>query len=212
MGNIAIIGTGKVGTVLAAKLANAGHNVILGTRDKAQAQEKWKGPRVAISGTAHAIEQADIVFNTTPGETSVEQLGALREELRGKVLVDVSNAVKRDANGKPNGLMYTGKSLAEHLQEALPETAVVKTLNTMLFLAMTNPQLLKTPATVFLSGNDTDAKSLVGGLLGDLGWEASSIEDLGDIATARGPEAFMLFVPHIVRNHGFVPFALSVAH
>ena len=211
MKNIAIIGTGKVGMVLAEKLASAGHNVILGTRDTAQAQAKWKGSRAAIYDAARAIESSDIVFNTTPGETSAERLGALREELRGKVLVDVSNAVKRDANGKPNGLMYTGKSLAEHLQEALPETAVVKTLNTMLFLVMANPQLLKTPATVFLSGNDADAKSLVSGLLGDLGWEASSIEDLGEIDSARGPEAFMLFVPHIVRNHGFIPFALSVA-
>ncbi len=210
MKNIAILGTGKVGRSLAAKLASAGHHVILGTRDTTQA--KGTEPAIAIADTANAIRQAEIVFNATPGKTSVERLGSLREELRGKVLVDVSNAVKRDANGMPSGLMYTGKNLAEHLQEALPETAVVKTLNTMLFLVMVNPQLLKTPARVFLSGNDTDAKVLVSRLLGDLGWGTSSIEDLGDIATASGPEAFMLFVPHTLRNHGFAPFALSVAH
>lgn len=212
MKNIAILGTGKVGMTLAAKLASAGHNIILGTRDTAQAQAKGIASAITIADTVHAISQADIVFNTTPGETSIERLGALREDLRGKVLVDVSNAVKRDANGMPNRLMYTDKSLAEHLQEALPETAVVKTMNTMLFMVMVNPQFLKTPATVFLSGNDADAKALVSGLLGDLGWESSLIEDLGDIATARGPEAFMLFVPHILRNRGFAPFALSMAH
>jgi len=211
MRKIAVLGTGRVGMALAAKLASAGHCVTLGTRDTAQTQGKWSGPTIGVSDTTHAIRQADIVFNATPGETSVERLGALRDELRGKVLVDVSNAVERDANGRPNGLMYAGKSLAEHLQEALPESAVVKTLNTMLFTVMVNPQLLTTSATVFLSGNDADAKALVSGLLGDLGWEASSIEDLGDIATARGPEAFMLLVPHILCNHGFAPFALSVA-
>ncbi len=212
MKNITILGTGKVGMTLAAKLASAGYNVILGTRDTAQAQAKGIASAIPIADTVHAISHADIVFNTTPGETSVERLGALREELRGKVLVDVSNAVKRDANGMPNGLMYTGKSLAEHLQEALPETTVVKTLNTMLFMVMVNPQLLQTPPTVFLSGNDASAKALVTGLLADLGWKLPSIEDLGDITTARGPETFMLFVPHILRNHGFAPFALSVVH
>jgi 8-hydroxy-5-deazaflavin:NADPH oxidoreductase len=88
---------------------------------------------------------------------------------------------------------------------------VVKTLNTMLFSVMTDPHVTKTPPVAFLSGDDDDAKALSAALLGDLGWPRDWIEDLGDITTARGPEAFMLLVPSIARNRGMVPFAMSLA-
>ncbi|KJY28874.1 NADP oxidoreductase, partial [Streptomyces sp. NRRL S-444] len=55
------------------------------------------------------------------------------------------------------------------------------------------------------------AKKTVSGLLGDLGWQPERIEDLGDITTARATEAMILVVPHIMRRHGFKPFAVSVA-
>ena len=48
-------------------------------------------------------------------------------------------------------------------------------------------------------------------LLGDLGWPADWIVDLGDIASARATEALMLMVPHVLRRYGFKPFALSLA-
>jgi len=111
----------------------------------------------------------------------------------------------------PGGLCYPNSSLAEHLQAALPRTRVVKTLNTMLFTVMVNPQHLSTPPTAFLSGDAEDAKAAVASLLGDLGWPAEWITDLGDITTARGPEALMLLVPSLARRYGFAPFALAVA-
>ncbi len=106
---------------------------------------------------------------------------------------------------------YPGGSLAEKLQAALPDTRVVKTLNTMLFMVMTAPESLATPPTVYVSGNDENAKETVTGLLGDLGWQRGWIENLGDISTARATEAMILVVPHILRRHGFKPFALSLA-
>lgn len=111
----------------------------------------------------------------------------------------------------PMGLMYPEGSLGKELQRALPATRVVKTLNTMLFMVMANPGLLFRPASVFLSGNDLQAKAQVRALLTDLGWEEAQIEDLGPIETARGPEAFMHFVPALMQRDGMVPFALSIA-
>lgn len=61
------------------------------------------------------------------------------------------------------------------------------------------------------TGDDSAAKDVVRGLLQDLTWPAAAIEDLGGVATARGPEAFIMVVPHILRNHGFAPFALGLA-
>ncbi|MFI0485308.1 NADPH-dependent F420 reductase [Actinomadura sp. 9N215] len=211
MTNIAILGSGRVGGTLAAKLAEAGHDVTIGSRNAADVASGWAGKPVTVTGTAAAVEAAQVVVNATPGDTSVERLGALRDALAGKILVDVANASVRRPDGMPGGLVYPGGSLAEHLQEALPDTKVVKTLNTMLFTVMVDPHSLKVPPTAFLSGDDADAKATVAGLLGDLGWPADWIEDLGGVATARGPETIMLIVPSILRNHGMVPFALNVA-
>lgn len=160
---------------------------------------------------ADAIAAADVVFNATPGETSVERLAALADALAGKVLVDVANATGRDAQGRPSGLLYSTDSLAERLQSALPDTQVVKTLNTMLAPVMSDPAMLGTAPTVFLSGNDTAAKTTVRALLADMGWQDAWILDLGGIETARGPEAVMLLVPDIMKARGFKPFAVGVA-
>ncbi|BFV58524.1 hypothetical protein KCMC57_up36280 [Kitasatospora sp. CMC57] len=114
------------------------------------------------------------------------------------------------AVGLPGDLWYPGSSLAEQLQAALPDTRVVKTLNTMLFMVMTAPETLATPPTAYLSGDDQAAKKSVTALLGDLGWQPAWIEGLGGIATARAAEAVILLVPHILRRRGFKPFAVSL--
>ncbi|MFJ8016100.1 NADPH-dependent F420 reductase [Streptomyces sp. NPDC096339] len=197
MHEIAILGNGRVGGSLAAALTRAGHQVTVADRTPGSA--------------ADAARTARIVINATPGAGSLERLAALREELRGKILVDVSNATSDGPDGLPADLLYPGSSLAERLQEALPETRVVKTLNTMLFSVMTAPASLTQPPTAFLSGEDPQAKQTVHDLLTDLGWRKEWITDLGGIQTARAAEAAILFVPHVIRSSGFTPFALSIA-
>ncbi|MFJ4367932.1 NADPH-dependent F420 reductase [Streptomyces chartreusis] len=196
MTKISILGNGRVGGGLAAALNRAGHDVTVADRSPGAA--------------ADAARSASVIINATPGEGSLERLVALREELRGKVLVDVSNATVDGPDGLPVDLLHHGSSLAEQLQHALPDTHVVKTLNTMLYSVMTAPATLSQPATVFLSGEDRSAKEIVRGLLVDLGWREEWITDLGGVETARATEAAVLFVPHVIRARGFAPFAISV--
>ncbi|MEH0552339.1 NADPH-dependent F420 reductase [Streptomyces sp. B21-101] len=193
---IAVLGNGRVGGSLALALTQAGHEVTVADRSPGSAAE--------------AARAAQIVINATPGAGSLERLLALREELQGKILVDVSNATVDGPDGLPAGLLYPGSSLAEHLQEALPGTRVVKTLNTMLYTVMTAPAALGQTPTVFLSGKDPEAKQVVRGLLVDLGWRQEWMTDLGGIETARATEAAILFVPHVIRSSGFAPFAVSI--
>jgi len=193
---IAVLGNGRVGGSLARALAGAGHEVTVADRSPGAAAE--------------AAGKARVVVNATPGAGSLERLTALREQLRGKVLIDVSNATVDGPDGLPAELVHPGSSLAERLQEALPDTSVVKTLNTMLFPVMTAPGALTHPPTAFLSGQDPRAKQVVRGLLADLGWHEEWITDLGGIETARATEAAVLFVPHVIRSGGFTPFAISV--
>ncbi|MFE0460295.1 NADPH-dependent F420 reductase [Kitasatospora sp. NPDC058965] len=197
MTSIAVLGNGRVGGNLATALTRAGHEVTVAGR--------------APGGAADAARTARIVINATPGAGSLERLAALREELRDTILVDVSNATVDGPDGLPADLIHPGSSLAEQLQEALPETHVVKTLNTMLFPVMTAPAMLTRTPTVFLSGEDPGAKQSVRALLADLGWREEWITDLGGIRTARATEAAVLFVPHVIRASGFVPFAISIS-
>ncbi|MCG6497774.1 NADPH-dependent F420 reductase [Kitasatospora sp. A2-31] len=213
MTSIGILGAGRVGANLAAKLSAAGHRVTLGVRDPEDTAARAAGiaPQIAFTDQRTAARTADVVINATPGDTSLDRLAGLRTELSGKLLVDVSNATRDAGDGLPGDLYYPGSSLAEQLQAALPDTRVVKTLNTMLFTVMTAPETLATPPTAYLSGDDRNAKETVTGLLGDLGWHPAWIEDLGGITTARATEAMILVVPHLLRRHGFKPFAVSLA-
>ena len=171
MSAVKILGSGRVGTALAQKLVQSGHLVV------------------------DDVSDAQVVVNATPGEGSLERLAAMRESLRGKVLLDVSN----------------GGSGAASLQAALPGTSVVKSLNTMAYMVMVEPGLVSTPPKAFLSGDDANAKALVSDLLYDMGWNRAWIEDLGGIDSARAVEGIALLIPHLARTRGFVPFALTVA-
>ncbi|MFD4576532.1 NADPH-dependent F420 reductase [Streptomyces sp. NPDC058417] len=196
MTTIAVLGRGRVGGGLASAFVRAGYEVTTVGREPGAA--------------ASAFRAADVVVNATPGAGSLERLTALRAELDGKILIDVSNATTDGPDGLPADLLHPGSSLAEQLQEALPGTRVVKTLNTMLFPVMTAPASLAQAPVAFLSGDDARAKETVAGLLADLGWRREWISDLGGVRTARATEAAVLFVPHVIRSGGFRPFAVSI--
>ncbi len=205
---IAILGSGRVAASLAAGLARNGREIVIGVRNN-EGAKSWSGPAVRFASHREAIAAADIVFNATPGDTSLERLAAVADALAGKLLVDVANATGRDERGAPSGLLYPNDSLAERLQAVLPETRVVKTLNTMLAPVMSNPAMLVGTPTVYLSGNDAHAKATVRALLVDMSWQDTQVLDLGGIETARGPEAVMLLVTDVMKATGFKPFAVS---
>lgn len=209
MSRIAVLGAGRVGGALAGGLADAGHTVIVATRDGARPSD-WKNGATAFATLGAAIAESEFAFGALPGDVVPALLAPHVHALSGKVLVDVANATARGPDGRPGGLVYPGWSLAEELQRTLPGTKVVKTLNTMLFPVMVNPGLVA-HANVFLSGNDDGAKAQVRGLLLDLGWRAEVIEDLGDIGSARAPEAFILLVPAMLKTYGMKPFAMAIA-
>ncbi|WP_412543612.1 NAD(P)-binding domain-containing protein [Longispora sp. K20-0274] len=211
MTSIAILGSGRVGRVLGTGLAAAGHTVTIGASDPTREAVAWADTPVRVGTRAGAADAAEVVVNATPGEVSVAVLGGLARYLEGKVVIDVANATGHGPDGMPGALRYPGGSLGEELQRALPASRVVKTLNTMVYTVMAAPGSLATPGTVFLSGDDPDAKATTAGLLGDLGWRPEQVLDLGGIGTARAPEAFALLVGPLFRALGGRGFALGVA-
>ncbi|MEU6074296.1 NAD(P)-binding domain-containing protein [Micromonospora sp. NPDC047074] len=194
MSVIGILGAGNVARALAPALSAAGHQVLVGTRDR-------------LESTA---DSAELVVNALPGAVSLEVLRRLRPALAGKVLVDVANAVEQGPDGFAARLLY--RNLAEELQTALPETRVVKALNTVGPPAlMADPTGVTPPPSTFLCGDDPDAKRVVTDLLTGLGWPPAGIVDLGGVANAWWPESFVLMVRPLVAALGPVPFALTIA-
>jgi 8-hydroxy-5-deazaflavin:NADPH oxidoreductase len=198
---IGILGTGNVAQTLTRRWLAAGHKITYGSRDP-----MGKGDLGApVAPLAVAVENSDVVVNATPGSASleiVEQAGA--PAFAGKVLVDVANQLS-----SPLELVYPNSSIAEKLQAALPQAKVVKTMNTAAMTVITEPGSLP-PSTVFVSGDDADAKATVTSLLRDFGWPGESIVDLGGIATARGPEHFVLLFWALARSLGTPKFNIRV--
>ncbi len=200
---IAVLGTGTVGRVLAGAFASLGHQVTVGTRDveatmsgadpgaaREDSFAAWAAtaPAVRLATFAQATADADVVVNATNGAASLDALRSAGEEhLAGRVLLDVANPLDFSAGFPPSLFISSADSLAEQIQRAFPSARVVKSLNTVTASLMVRPhQLADGQHTVFVSGDDADAKALVNALLTDLGH--TDVIDLGDITTARGPE------------------------
>ncbi|WP_331742250.1 NAD(P)-binding domain-containing protein (plasmid) [Streptomyces sp. NBC_00876] len=212
MSSVAVLGTGTVGITLAVAFVRAGHTVLVGSGDPSRPQEDLARAGVRVTGHAEAVEAADFVFNATPGEISAELLGGLEPALRGRILVDVSNAAVRGPDGFPTGPLDPNTSVAEEIQKALPDTRVIKTLNTMDQRVMVDPAILPVPPTAFLAGNSPQAKAAVGALLHDLGWKDEWLLDLGGLTAARALECSYVMLGPIINRYGFAPFSLAIAH
>lgn len=193
---IGILGTGQVGRTLASRLAELGHDVLMGARDPANPRAaEWAeaaGSRGSAGTFADAAAHGEVVINATAGAASLralDQAGATN--LAGRVLMDVSNPIAEVTGGSLQLTTANTDSLAEQIQRAYPDSRVVKTLNTVNASVMVDPGRLPEPHTMFLAGDDAAARAVVRGILAELGWPAESIVDLGGLSAARGMEMYL---------------------
>jgi 8-hydroxy-5-deazaflavin:NADPH oxidoreductase len=192
---IGVLGTGIVGTTLAGKLVSLGHEVRMGAREAGNAKARsWAAAtgKGTSSGTfADAAAFGEIVFNCTAGAAALDALRAAgAANLRGKVLVDVSNPLDFSKGMPPTLFTGSGDSLGERIQREFAEAKVVKALNTVNSSVMTDPKRVGGESDVFVCGNDTQAKKRVEELLREFGW--NRVIDVGDITASRGTEAYIL--------------------
>ncbi|HTJ69437.1 MAG TPA: NAD(P)-binding domain-containing protein [Actinospica sp.] len=203
----AVLGTGAVGRTIAAKLAALGHDVVVGTRDPQATLARsepdgygnapfaaWQqeNPQVRLAAFAEAATSADTVVNATSGGSSLEVLAAAgAENLAGKIVVDIANPLDSSTGMPPSLDPVNTDSLGEQIQRAHPEAKVVKTLNTMNAAVMVDPSRVPGEHTVFVSGDDAEAKKRTTDLLVSFGWPRTDVIDLGDISTARGAEMLL---------------------
>ncbi|WP_405492576.1 NADPH-dependent F420 reductase [Streptomyces sp. NBC_00096] len=195
----AVLGTGIVGRTVATRLLSLGHEVVVGTRDPGATLARseyaeWQAahPEAGLAGFAAAARQGETLVNATGGRVSVAALTeADAAHLDGKILIDIANPLDF-SHGFPPGLdPVDSDSLGELIQRTFPGLRVVKTLNTMNCQVMVDPARVPGDHTVFLSGEDAEAKKAVRELLYSFDWREDSVIDLGGIETARGTEMLL---------------------
>jgi predicted dinucleotide-binding enzyme len=195
---IAVFGTGMVGDTIGSRLIELGHQVMMGSRSASNEKAVAfvaKHKAGASAGTyADAAAFAELIFNCTKGDGSIEALKAAGNAVDGKVIIDVSNPLDF-SKGMPPGLipsLSNTHSLGEEIQKTFPQAKVVKTLNTMWCGLMVNPAIIGGgDHTNFICGNDAGAKEKVKSLLREFGWKDTNLLDLGDISAARGTEMYL---------------------
>ena len=193
---IGVLGTGMVGTAIATRAVEVGHDVCMGARDaaneRAGAWAEQHGSRAHAGSFADAAAFGALLVNATAGLHSLDALRAAgADALAGKPLLDVANALDASPGMPPRLAVGPDESLAERLQAAFPEALVVKSLNTMNAQVMVHPERLAGDHVAFLSGDDPAAKTAVRALLAQFGWRGEQVVDLGGLATARGAELFL---------------------
>jgi predicted dinucleotide-binding enzyme len=216
--NIGILGTGTVGETIATALLKKRHDVMLGSRaagsDKARAWVKKSGKR-AQEGTFDAAARfGDVLFICLNGEHALRALESVEpQHVAGKIVIDVTNPLDFTHGMPPRVLEeYSAVSLGERIQQALPNAYVVKTLNTVTAALMVDARHVARGAhSLFLCGNDKDAKNKVGHFLTDnFYWKGESLIDLGGIAAARVAEAYVPLWVQLYQTLGTPLFNLRV--
>ena len=221
---ISVLGTGMVGQAIAGRLAELGHEVLVGTRDPAATLARsepdamgnppfkvWHEahPDVTLGALAEAGE-AELIINATNGAGSIAALEAVGEQqLAGKVLIDIANPLDFSAGMPPSLLVCNTDSLGEQIQHRFRRARVVKALNIVNAFLMVDPgQLAGGDHSMFLCGDDADAKATATGLLESLGW--TDIIDLGGITNARGSEMYVALWVRLWGALGTPTFSIKV--
>jgi 8-hydroxy-5-deazaflavin:NADPH oxidoreductase len=179
--NISILGTGNMATGLAVLFVKTDHTVTLGSRDAemAKAVAKTVGNGVGGATLADAAVKADLVVLAVPFDAAAEVIRAAAD-LSGKTLVDITNPMTADYSALTIG--HT-TSAAEEIQKLAPTAKVVKAFNTVFASVLqADGKVAGRPVTVFVAGDDADARKSVSDLAVSAGLEAV---ETGKLASAR---------------------------
>jgi NADPH-dependent F420 reductase len=124
-------GTGPAGRGVASRLAEAGLQVTLGSRDADRAAgvagevvARWPGRDLPIVGADNlGAALADVVVLATPWDSAIQTVRSLREPLAGKVVVSMANALVKEGR-EMLALVPPRGSVAAAVQAAIPESLV----------------------------------------------------------------------------------------
>ncbi|MBL9188166.1 MAG: NAD(P)-binding domain-containing protein [Opitutaceae bacterium] len=193
--NIAIIGAGNVGGALGCGWARVGHRIIFGVRDLSSEKTRTllaaAGEKTGAAPPAEAARAAEIIVLATPWDATGAALSSLGD-LRGKILIDCTNPLKFTPGIGLELALGFAESGGERVAGWAPGARVVKAFNTYgweNFADPVYPNAARLRPLMFLAGDDSAAKTTVGQLAADLGFEPF---DAGALRAARELEPLAL--------------------
>lgn len=189
MKKIGVLGSGMVGQVLATGFLKHGYEVMIGTRDQEKLKDwKQKNETGKMGSFSDTAAFADIMVLAVKGTVAGEVLNiAGADHLKGKVIIDATNPIEvaPPQNGVLKFFTDINDSLMERLQNQFPEARFVKSFSCVGNAYMVNPDFGGVKPTMFICGNDDQAKQEVKTILEKFGWE---YEDMGMAEAARAIE------------------------
>ncbi len=211
MAKIGILGSGDVGKVLAKGFLKHGYQVAIGSDHVEKLAEfKRENPQVETATFEQAAQSGDITVLCVKGTVAEKIIEKVKRHLSGKTVIDTTNPI---ADAPPqNGVLkfFTSldESLMERLQKIAPDAQFVKALNSIGSGLMINPDFGdNTKPTMFICGNNDDAKKKAYQILEKFGFE---IEDMGKAESARAIEPLCILwcIPGFLRNEWAHAFKL----
>ncbi|HVI46169.1 MAG TPA: NAD(P)-binding domain-containing protein [Chitinophaga sp.] len=192
---IGILGSGPVGLTLGKGLIQTGHHVTIGTRNPSrESLQQWikrQGKQAAAGTFRQAAEFGELIIICTSWigtKKAIEAAGIWN--FKHKPVVDVTNPLDGkgpDEHGRLTFVIGHNNSAGEQIQAWLPpDASVVKALSCIGHQHMLQPNFKDGSPTMFIAGNNSEAKQLVINLLHEFGW--NDIADMGTIEMSRSIE------------------------
>lgn len=207
---IGILGSGEVGQTLAQGFNKHNYEVMIGTQHPDKLSEfKANNPEIQIGNFSESSQFAEIIVLAVKGLVAKDVLSlAGKENLEGKTIIDTTNPISNSPpeNGVLKFFTALDKSLMEELQLEFPKANFVKAFNSIGSTFMVNPDFKDKP-TMFICGNDENAKKEVIQILDKFGFE---VEDMGKVESARAIEPLCMLwcIPGFLRNEWSHAFKL----
>lgn len=211
---IGILGSGIVGRVLGSAFIAEGHEVMLGTKNVEKDDViKWLAENPGTKAGSFedtAVFGETIVLATSGDITAGVIKNAGFQNFKDKVVIDATNPIdhtRPPVNGVLPYFTTADESLMEQLQKFLPKAKLVKAFNCVGNAFMYKPDFSGQKPTMFICGNDEDAKKMVTTILDAFGWETA---DMGKAESARAIEALCILwcIPGILNNQWTHAFKL----
>jgi 8-hydroxy-5-deazaflavin:NADPH oxidoreductase len=208
---IGILGSGAVAQALGAGFLKHGHQVLLGSGTPAKLAD-WAAqhPGARVGSFADAAGFGDIAVLAVKGHAAADAVRAAGlQRLAGKAVIDTTNPIA-DAAPVAGVLQFftgPGESLHERLQREFAQVKFVKAFNSVGSGLMVDPDLPGGPPTMFVCGDDADARRAVAALVRELGWD---VADMGPAIAARAIEPLCMLwcIPGLQRNEWTHAFRL----
>ena len=211
MVKIGILGSGDVGKTLAKGFLKYDYQVMIGSDHVEKLEEfKKENSKVETGTFEQSAQWGDLVVLCVKGTVAEKIVEKTKTNLFGKIVVDTTNPI---ADAPPeNGVLkfFTSfeESLMERLQKIVPDAQFVKALNSIGSGLMINPDFgdgIK--PTMFICGNNEDAKKKVSEILQKFGFE---VEDVGKVESARAIEPLCILwcIPGFLKNEWAHAFKL----